>query len=153
MFRGKRTPDDLTYIDSTDNAEQRAVKSAWNLNRYGTTWSELLKAVEKAKDDEFVDDSLEYLYNLEPWYTPEQNPGRTFKDEDRQDLLVEGYLIPSKKGPYYIDAYDMWPGTEHAYFDYLDSIADHPIGSKDDTNPIDERAKAYQRWKKMKYGK
>lgn len=36
MFRGNRTPDDLTYIDSTDNAEQRArAYQHWKKLKYG----------------------------------------------------------------------------------------------------------------------
>lgn len=150
MFRGKRTPDDLTYIDSTDNDEQIAVKSAWNLNRYGTSWPEILKAVEleteqEAKKDEFVDDSLQYLVNQENWGDDV---------EDRNDYLYEEFLVPSKRGPYYIRGEGYWPSTERAYFDYLDSIAEHPLddgtGKDFSTN---KRARAYQHWKKLKYGK
>lgn len=149
MFRGKRTPDDLTYIDSTDNAEQRAVKSAWNLSRYGTSWPEILKAVEKAKKDEFVDDSLEYLFNQDDFWHNED-----FDDYDRRDIMYEGYLVPSAHGSYYIDGYRYWPGTERTYFNYLDSIAEHPLDNRTDKeHSINEQARAYQRWKKLKYGK
>lgn len=149
MFRGNRTPDDLTPIDSTDNDEQIAVKSAWNLNRYGTTWPEILKAVEQAKKDEFVDDSLQYLVNQEEdrWDYEEEDP------YTRRDYLYEGYLIPSERGPYYLNAERHWPYSERSYFNYLDSIADHPLDNGTDKEPpINERAKAYQYWKKLKYG-
>ncbi len=144
MFRGNRTPDDLAYIDSTDNDEQIAVKSAWNLNRYGTSWSEILKAVEKAKRDEFVDDSLHYLVNQEEerWEDEEDGP------YDRRDYLYEGFIVPSQIGPLYGER--QWPGTERTYFNYLDSISEHPL---EYVHPINERAKAYQYWKKLKYGK
>lgn len=146
MFRGNRTPDDLTPIDSTDNDEQIAVKSAWNLNRYGTTWPEILKAVEQAKKDEFVDDSLQYLVNQE-----EDRWGDG--PYERNDYLYEGFLIPSERGPYYLNVEREWPGTERTYFNYLDSIAEHPLDNRTDKeHPINERAKAYQYWKKLKYG-
>ena len=149
MFKGKRTPDDLAYIDSTDNDEQRAVKSAWNLHRYGTSWPELLKAVEKAKKDEFVDDSMEYLFNQDNEWEDED-----FDDYDRKDVMYEGFLVPSENGPYYLNAEGRWPSTERAYFDYLDSIAEHPLDNgTDKEHPINERARAYQYWKKLKYGK
>lgn len=147
MFRGKRTPDDLTYIDSTDNDTVRAVKSAWNLNRYGTSWPEILKAIEKAKKDEYVDDSLQYLVNQEEdrWiYDDDDNP------YSRDEYMYEGYLVPSEVGPYYLNGERYWPGTERTYFNYLDSIAEHPLENE---HPINERAKAYQYWKKLKYGK
>ena len=147
MFRGNRTPEDLTYIDSTDNDTVRAVKSAWNLNRYGTSWSELLKAVEKAKKDEFVDDSLQYLVNQEEdlWmYDDDDNPYA------RDEYMYEDYLVPSENGPYYLNGERLWPGTERTYFNYLDSISEHPL---ENDQPINERAKAYQHWKKLKYGK
>lgn len=149
MFRGNRTPDDLTPIDSTDNDEQIAVKSAWNLNRYGTTWPEIIRAVEQAKKDEFVDDSLQYLVNQEEdrWEHEEDDP------YDRRDYLYEGFLIPSERGPYYLNSERHWPYSEHSYFNYLDSIADHPLDNgTDKEHPINERAKAYQYWKKLKYG-
>lgn len=147
MFRGNRTPDDLTPIDSTDNDEQIAVKSAWNLNRYGTSWDEILKAVKKAKKDEFVDDSLQYLVNQEEdrWkYEDDDNP------YTRDEYMYEGYLVPSEKGSYYLNGERSWPGTERTYFNYLDSIAEHPLENE---HPINERAKAYQYWKALKYGK
>ena len=147
MFRGNRTPDDLTPIDSTDNNEQIAVKSAWNLNRYGTTWPEILKAVEQAKKDEFVDDSLEYILNQEEDRFDDDYP------YTRNDYLYEGFLVPSENGPYYLNAERHWPYSERAYFDYLDSIAEHPLDNRTDKeHPINERAKAYQYWKKLKYG-
>lgn len=153
MFRGKRTPDDLTYIDSTDNDTVRAVKSAWNLNRYGTSWPEILKAVEKAKKDEFVDDSLQYLLNQEDWVDDEEY--ELWSGEDpRNHYLYKEFLIPSERGPYYISGSSYWPSTERAYFNYLDSIAEHPLddgtGKDFSTN---KRARAYQHWKKLKYGK
>ena len=145
MFRGNRTPDDLTPIDSTDNDEQIAVKSAWNLNRYGTSWPEILNAIEKAKKDEFVDDSLQYLVNQE-----EDRWGDG--PYERNDYLYEGFLIPSERGPYYLNVESHWPGTERTYFNYLDSIAEHPLDNRTDKeHPINERAKAYQYWKKLKY--
>lgn len=146
MFRGNRTPDDLTPIDSTDNDEQIAVKSAWNLNRYGTTWPEILKAVEQAKKDEFVDDSLQYIVNQE-----EDRWGDG--PYERNDYLYEGFLIPSERGPYYLNVESHWPYSERSYFNYLDSIAEHPLDNRTDKeHPINERAKAYQYWKKLKYG-
>lgn len=149
MFRGNRTPEDLSPIDSTDNAEQIAVKSAWNLSRYGTSWPEILKAVEKAKKDEFVDDSLQYIVNQEMWYDD-----RDFNDYDRRDIMYGGYLVPSKQGPYYLNGFEMWPGSERSYFNYLDSIAEHPLDNgRDEEHPINERARLYQYWKAMKYGK
>ena len=150
MFRGKRTPDDLTYIDSTDNDEQRAVKSAWKLSRYGTSWPEILRALEKAKKDEFVDDSLQYLVNQEEdrWMHDEEDPYA------RREYMYEGYLVPSEIGPYYLNGEGAWPYSERAYFNYLDSIAEHPLDNgTDKEHPINERARAYQYWKAMKYGK
>ncbi|WP_294241631.1 hypothetical protein [Pseudobutyrivibrio sp.] len=149
MFRGNRTPDDLTPIDSTDNNEQIAVKSAWNLNRYGTSWPEILKAVEQAKKDEFVDDSLEYLFNQDNNYYGEDN----FNDYNRRDLMYRGFLVPSDEGDYYLNGTESWPYSERSYFNYLESIADHPLDNRTDKeHPINERAKAYQYWKKLKYG-
>lgn len=152
MFRGKRTPDDLTYIDSTDNDTVRAVKSAWNWSRYGTSWPEILKAVDlaeqEAKNDEFVDDSLQYLLNQEDSEYDDN------VDWTRDDYLYEGLLVPSERGSYYLNFQRPWPGTERTYFNYLDSIAEHPLDNgTDKEHPINERARAYQRWKKMKYGK
>ena len=151
MFRGKRTPDDLTYIDSTDNDEQRAVKSAWNLSRYSTSWPEILKAIvleQETKNDEFVDDSLQYLLNQEADSVEYDDN----VDWTRDMYLYEGLLVPSERGSYYFER--PWPGTERTYFNYLDSIAEHPLDNvTDKEHPINERARAYQHWKKLKYGK
>ena len=155
MFRGKRTPDDLTPIDSSDNDEQRAVKSAWNLSRYGTSWPEILKAIgleaeQEAKNDEFVDDSLQYLLNQEADSVEYDDN----VDWTRDMYLYEGLLVPSERGSYYLNFQRPWPGTERTYFNYLDSIAEHPLDNgTDKEHPINERARAYQHWKKLKYGK
>lgn len=164
MFVGNRTPDDLTYIDSTDNDTVRAVKSAWNLNRYGTSWPEILKLVEQedkdkkedkdtlADKDTYVDDSLQYLLNQENW---DDEECELWSGEDpRNHYLYKEYFIPSVRGPYYIRGQSYWPSTERAYFDYLDSIAEHPLddGTRSDFD-INKRARAYQYWKAMKYGK
>lgn len=151
MFRGNRTPDDLTPIDSTDNDEQIAVKSAWNLNRYGTTWPEILKAVEEA---EMNDDSLQYV-------TEKARGG--FEPED-MSYGRSGYtVIPIRtedsknyKGDYLNWLYDYEEGRvpEEEYFKYLDSIYVNPVPPYNGHEfPLNKEAEIYQQWKKLKYGK
>lgn len=153
MFRGNRTPDDLTYIDSTDNDTVRAVKSAWNLNRYGTSWPEILKAVEKAEKDEFVDDSLQYVteqagYDFEPRDNAYDRWGYTVipvrsEDSKKYKGLGSGWL--------WSDEYSV---PEDEYFKYLDSIYVNPVPPYQGKEfPLNKQAEAYQYWKAMKYGK
>lgn len=156
MFRGKKEPDedDMIFpIDSTDNEEQAAVKSAWNLARYGTSWPEILRMYKKVEqsDDEFDNDSLRYLFNLEEGLEDEDFDERT-RDLGRRGAMYEGYLVPSENGN--LKAERIWPGTEDVYFKYLDSIAEHPLPmSVNGEHPINKTARNYQYWKALKYGK
>lgn len=153
MFRGNRTPDDLTYIDSTDNDTVRAVKSAWNLNRYGTSWPEILKAVEQAEKDAFIHDSLRYVteqagYDFEPIDNAYERGGYTvipIRSEDAREYKG------SERGWYWSDEGRV---PEEEYFKYLDSIYVNPVPPYNGNEfPLNKEAEAYQYWKAMKYGK
>lgn len=169
MFRGKKEPDDITPIDSTDNEEQAAVKSAWNLARYGTSVPEIERIIkllidkdEQAKKDEFDNDSLRYLWYLEPGWQEEN-----FDDYPRGASMNKSRLWPASMfswSPSRRDSldrnrdsvydYSRFDGTEDEYFKYLDSIAEHPLNmTVHGEPPINQRARNYQYWKALKYGK
>lgn len=147
MFRGNRTPDDLSPIDSTDNAEQIAVKSAWNLSRYGTSWPELLAMLKQA---EMTDDSLQYVAERAGnVFDPENNyygrsgytiiPVRT-EDAKNYDGGGDGWLYRAEGAV-----------PEEEYFKYLDAIYGNPVPSYHGKEfPLNKEAEYYQEWKKAK---
>lgn len=161
MYKGDKR--DLVKIDSTDTDEQIAVASAYNLNRLGTSWPQLMRAmgIDNAKlhdknefvndklhdQNEFAIDSLEYIVNTplglkspdDPWWwTRDNNQGLKYP------VIVDYTHRPDINDGAYATQMVPYKGTEEEYFKYLDAV---DKGAAVNPSEYDkECAKLYKEW-------